>query len=209
VQYDAAAGRLRKDVLPASPPRPPYSQVYHFTETDPIPNHTTYIDPAKVQERVARKYYPSPGKFVAPGARKRQVIIIGGGHNGLVSAAYLAKNGVDVVVLERRHIVGGAAVTEEIFPGFKFSRASYLAGLLRPTVIKELELEVRVPLARRLGVVLLMHRVAAVCCLHSPMSDIVAVLVLPLPRSTASSCCHGIRRRSHRQRWTVRFRAST
>lgn len=51
---------------------------------------------------------------------------------GLVAAAYLAKAGLDVLVLERRDIVGGAAVTEEIVPGFKFSRASYLAGLLRP-----------------------------------------------------------------------------
>ena len=141
-QYDSATGRLRKDVLPASPPRPPYSSVYHFTESDPIPNHTTFISPEKVNERTARKYYPSPGTFVAPAAKKRSVIIIGGGHNGLVSAAYLAKSGVDVVVLERRHVVGGAAITEEVFPGFKFSRASYLAGLLRPSIIKDLELEV-------------------------------------------------------------------
>jgi len=69
------------------------------------------------------------------------VVIIGGGHNGLVSAAYLAKYGLDVLILERRHLVGGAAVTEEIFPGFKFSRASYLAGLLRPQIIEELSLE--------------------------------------------------------------------
>eukprot|EP00638_Chattonella_subsalsa_P017957 CAMPEP_0117863124 /NCGR_PEP_ID=MMETSP0950-20121206/5402_1 /TAXON_ID=44440 /ORGANISM="Chattonella subsalsa, Strain CCMP2191" /LENGTH=561 /DNA_ID=CAMNT_0005713849 /DNA_START=54 /DNA_END=1737 /DNA_ORIENTATION=+ len=69
------------------------------------------------------------------------IIIVGGGHNALVSAAYLSKAGLDVLVLERRHVLGGAAVTEEIFPGFKFSRASYLAGLLRPQVIKELELK--------------------------------------------------------------------
>ncbi|KAK3255004.1 hypothetical protein CYMTET_35801, partial [Cymbomonas tetramitiformis] len=70
----------------------------------------------------------------------RDVIIIGGGHNGLVSAAYLARRGLDVCVLERRHLVGGAAVTEEMVPGFKFSRASYLAGLLRPQIIEDLQL---------------------------------------------------------------------
>jgi len=73
--------------------------------------------------------------------RKWGAIVVGGGHNGLVAAAYLAKHGVkDVLVLERRHLVGGAAVTEELVPGFKFSRGSYLAGLLRPRVIDELEL---------------------------------------------------------------------
>lgn len=64
------------------------------------------------------------------------------GHNGLVAAAYLAKAGRSVCVLERRHIVGGAAVTEEIVPGFKFSRASYVLGLLRPKVYDDLELKV-------------------------------------------------------------------
>lgn len=66
---------------------------------------------------------------------------MGAGHNGLVAANYLAKAGLKVGVFEKRHTVGGAAVTEEIFPGFKSSRASYLAGLLRPDIIKELELK--------------------------------------------------------------------
>ena len=67
-------------------------------------------------------------------------IVIGAGHNGLVHAAYLARAGVKVLVLERRHIVGGAAVTEEIFPGFKFSVCSYVVSLLRPEIIRELDL---------------------------------------------------------------------
>ncbi|KAG0466106.1 hypothetical protein HPP92_017169 [Vanilla planifolia] len=68
------------------------------------------------------------------------VVVIGGGHNGLTAAAYLARSGLSVAILERRHLVGGAAVTEEIVPGFRFSRCSYLQSLLRPSVIRELEL---------------------------------------------------------------------
>jgi len=68
------------------------------------------------------------------------VIVIGGGHNGLVNAAYLARAGRKVLVVERRHVLGGAAVTEEIFPGFKFSVASYVVSLLRPEIIRELDL---------------------------------------------------------------------
>jgi phytoene dehydrogenase-like protein len=67
-------------------------------------------------------------------------VIIGGGHNGLVSAAYLARAGLKTVVLEKRELLGGAAVTEEIFPGFRFSVASYVVSLLRPEIIRELEL---------------------------------------------------------------------
>ena len=67
-------------------------------------------------------------------------IIVGGGHNGLTCAAYLAKKGRKVLVLERRHLVGGAAVTEEKFPGFKYTVCSYVVSLLRPEVIHELEL---------------------------------------------------------------------
>ena len=67
-------------------------------------------------------------------------IIIGGGHNGLVAAAYLARAGKNVVVLERRHLVGGATVTEEIIPGFKFTEFSYVISLFRPEIIRDLNL---------------------------------------------------------------------
>ncbi|XP_045709681.1 pyridine nucleotide-disulfide oxidoreductase domain-containing protein 2 [Phyllostomus hastatus] len=68
-------------------------------------------------------------------------VVIGAGHNGLVAAAYLQKLGVSTAVFERRHVIGGAAVTEEIIPGFKFSRASYLLSLLRPQIYTDLELK--------------------------------------------------------------------
>lgn len=67
-------------------------------------------------------------------------IIIGAGHNGLVSAAYLARAGKKVLVLEKRPLVGGASVTEEIYPGFKYSVFSYVVSLLRPEIVRELDL---------------------------------------------------------------------
>ncbi len=73
-------------------------------------------------------------------SKQYDVIVIGGGHNGLVNAAYLARAGKRVLVLERRHVLGGAAVTEEIFPGFKYSVCSYVVSLLRPEIIRELDL---------------------------------------------------------------------
>src|SRR3989449_7906293 len=71
---------------------------------------------------------------------KYDVVVIGGGHNGLVNAAYLARGGKKVLVCERRHVLGGAAVTEEVFPGFKYSVCSYVVSLLRPEIIRELDL---------------------------------------------------------------------
>jgi phytoene dehydrogenase-like protein len=73
-------------------------------------------------------------------AVRYDAIIVGGGHNGLTAAAYLARAGRKVLVLERRHVLGGAAVTEEVFPGFHFSVCSYVVSLLRPEIIRELDL---------------------------------------------------------------------
>src|SRR5204863_152097 len=71
---------------------------------------------------------------------KYDAIVIGGGHNGLTCAAYLGRAGRKVLVLERRHVLGGAAVTEEIFPGFKYSVCSYVVSLLRPEITRDLDL---------------------------------------------------------------------
>src|SRR5215831_8045580 len=73
-------------------------------------------------------------------SRRFDAVIIGGGHNGLVCAAYLAQRGLAVCVLERRGVLGGAAVTEEFHPGFRNSTASYTVSLLHPKVIRELKL---------------------------------------------------------------------
>src|SRR5215211_1406234 len=68
------------------------------------------------------------------------LIVVGGGHNGLVTAAYLARAGRKVLVLERREVLGGACTTEEVWPGFKVSTAAYVNSLLRPEIIRDLEL---------------------------------------------------------------------
>ncbi|MEA2331645.1 MAG: hypothetical protein QOH58_1783 [Thermoleophilaceae bacterium] len=74
-------------------------------------------------------------------AQQADVAIIGAGHNGLVAAAYLARAGLSVAVFERRDVVGGACVTEELWPGVRASPAAYTLSLLRPRIVKELELE--------------------------------------------------------------------
>src|SRR2546422_817840 len=74
-------------------------------------------------------------------AGKYDAIIIGGGHNGLVTACYLARAKWKVLVLERRYVVGGACVTEETFPGFKVSTAAYVNSLFRPEIIRDLRLK--------------------------------------------------------------------
>ena len=72
--------------------------------------------------------------------RRYDAIVIGGGHNGLVNGAYLAKAGLRTLILERRNVVGGAAITEELRPGFWFTTFSYALSLLRPDIIHDLEL---------------------------------------------------------------------
>src|SRR5215210_6979283 len=69
------------------------------------------------------------------------VLIVGGGHNGLVTASYLARAGLQVTVLERRAVLGGACVTEQPWPGYQVSTLSYLCSLLQPRIIEDLELK--------------------------------------------------------------------
>src|SRR5580693_7182971 len=68
------------------------------------------------------------------------IIMVGAGHNALVTSAYLARAGYRVLVLERREVIGGACVSEEVWPGYKVSTASYVNSLLRPEIIRDLEL---------------------------------------------------------------------
>jgi phytoene dehydrogenase-like protein len=74
------------------------------------------------------------------GRRDFDAIVVGGGHNGLTTAAYLARGGLDVCVLERRHLLVGACVTEEVWPGARISRASYVVSMLQPKVVRDLRL---------------------------------------------------------------------
>jgi phytoene dehydrogenase-like protein len=72
--------------------------------------------------------------------QRYDAVVIGGGHNGLISGAYLARGGLRTLVLERREILGGATLTQEVFPGFRFSVVSYVVSLLRPEIIRDLQL---------------------------------------------------------------------
>src|SRR6201998_1400753 len=76
-----------------------------------------------------------------PSLKAWDAIVIGGGHNGLVTAAYLARAGKKVLVLERREMPGGCAVTEELWPGYRVSTGAYLISLLQERIVRELELE--------------------------------------------------------------------
>ncbi|MDP9189536.1 MAG: NAD(P)/FAD-dependent oxidoreductase [Actinomycetota bacterium] len=83
---------------------------------------------------------PPLAKRTGSGRSSFDAIVVGGGHNGLTTAAYLARAGLDVCVLERREILGGACVTEEVWPGKRVSRASYVVSMLQPKVVADLEL---------------------------------------------------------------------
>src|SRR6187549_1866042 len=72
--------------------------------------------------------------------RSYDAVVVGAGHNGLTAAAYLARAGLTTLVVERRAVVGGACVTEEIAPGCRASTTSYIASMLRPEVIRDLDL---------------------------------------------------------------------
>ena len=89
--------------------------------------------PARTTKRPA-------GPAASRADRTYDAIVVGGGHNGLVNGAYLAKAGLRTLILERRHLVGGAAITEELRPGFWFTTFSYALSLLRPQIIHDLEL---------------------------------------------------------------------
>ena len=89
--------------------------------------------PAKTTKRPA-------GAAASRADRTYDAIVVGGGHNGLVNGAYLAKAGLRTLILEQRHLVGGAAITEELRPGFWFTTFSYALSLLRPQIIHDLEL---------------------------------------------------------------------
>jgi phytoene dehydrogenase-like protein len=107
-----------------------------------IKSNTSFHNVLKysTQAKLSSPYANDPDKIKS----KYDVVIVGAGHNGLVAANYLAKfsprKNMKICVLESRDVLGGAAVTEEIFPGFKFSRASYLLSLFRPVILKDLDL---------------------------------------------------------------------
>ena len=101
---------------------------------------TTKKTPARSSKKPARATSARSTKSASRAERTYDAIVIGGGHNGLVNGAYLAKSGLRTLILERRHLVGGAAITEELRPGFWFTTFSYALSLIRPQIIQDLEL---------------------------------------------------------------------
>jgi len=98
---------------------------------------------AKQYDRVNYRFNNSLTSDINNLKSKYDVVIVGAGHNGLVAANYLAKfsrKKLKICLLENREVIGGAAVTQEIIPGFKFSRASYLLSLFRPIILQDLDL---------------------------------------------------------------------
>jgi phytoene dehydrogenase-like protein len=83
--------------------------------------------------------------------QKYDAIVVGAGHNGLTAAGYLGKAGFKTIVLERLPVVGGAVVTEEIYPGYRISAVSYVVSLLRSEIIRDLELKKHVRISLFLG----------------------------------------------------------
>ena len=99
------------------------------------------MEVASTQEQARVDASGANGNGRAPGPpRSYDAIVVGGGHNGLTTAAYLARAGLSVCVLERRDVLGGACVTEELWPGARVSRASYVVSMLQPRIVKDLEL---------------------------------------------------------------------
>ena len=99
----------------------------------------TMTAPRKTQKSTKSSKTSKP-RASSTSDRTYDAIVIGGGHNGLVNGAYLAKSGLKTLIIERRHLVGGAAITEELRPGFWFTTFSYALSLLRPEIIHDLEL---------------------------------------------------------------------
>src|SRR5687768_15630257 len=103
-----------------------------------MPKTTTKAAPKA--DRTAARATSRTTKATTKADRTYDAIVVGGGHNGLTNGAYLAKAGLRTLILERRHLVGGAAITEELRPGFWFTTFSYALSLLRPDIIHDLEL---------------------------------------------------------------------
>jgi phytoene dehydrogenase-like protein len=104
-----------------------------------MPETTPELDTTTPEATTASPNDSTNGGAPRPN-RDFDAIVVGGGHNGLTTGAYLAKAGLSVCVLERRDILGGACVTEEVFPGARISRASYVVSMLQPRIVKDLRL---------------------------------------------------------------------
>src|SRR5258705_566188 len=126
-----------------------------------------------------------------------RALVVGGGHNGLICAAYLARAGLAVTLLERRPIVGGACVTEELWPGYRVSRAAYVLSLFRPVIAEELELA-------RHGLRLLPRVPASI----TPLADGRALVLGDDPRSDFAEIEQFSRRDAERARQSTRLNSS-